>query len=88
MIEGQLRFDDFTSAKELVECNQCERYYINQCDGVKKGENKPCREFLATRKVNIPEEINALRKQIKSLRLSFILLDIALLIHIIGGWIV
>ena len=70
ILEKQSRFDDFTSAKELVECNQCERYYINQCDGVKKGENKPCREFLATRKVNIPEEINALREQISWLKIG------------------
>ena len=83
----QLRFDDFHEVKQTVECNNCERYYVNQCDGVNKGENKPCREFLAVRNVNIPEELESLRERVNSLNAYVILLGITLLIHIVGGWI-
>lgn len=49
------RFDDWSDVKD---CNDCERYYVSQCDGVQEGQNRPCREFLATRRGNLYREIH------------------------------
>ena len=69
-----------------VECEQCERWWLNQCDGCRdsvKGSKTPCNSFLATRSVIIPEQINALKKEIKWLKTALIFLSgIVLLIAI------
>jgi len=54
-----------------VDCNQCERYYLNQCDGAKcsnKVQKVPCNSFLATRSVVIPKQIEKLNKSVKRLK--------------------
>ena len=70
-------FDDFPT----VDCNKCERYYLNQCDGVAKGVQKPCRTFLATRSESIPAEIKSLRKALRGLEWSVVLIAVWCLIH-------
>jgi hypothetical protein len=76
-----------------VDCNECQRYWDNSCDGCKdtlKGSKMPCNSFLATRSVIIPQEIKALKKDIKWLKTALtILTGIVLLMAIsdvIGGW--
>lgn len=69
-LEKQSVFDDYQEVKQLKDCNNCERYYINQCDGVKKGTEKSCNQFLAVRGINIPEELDALREQISWLKIG------------------
>lgn len=57
-------FDDFPT----VDCNECERWWTNQCDGAKsssKGSKMPCNSFLATRSVVIPKEIERLKRAFK-----------------------
>ena len=82
------RFEDW----EEVDCNECERYWLNQCDGAKtlgKGSNLPCTSFLATRKVVIPLQIKALQNENKSVTKCIVLLSlielIHILIHLFGG---
>ena len=61
MTENNKRFEDWIE----VECNNCERYWINQCDGAKPPLNRsrmPCNSFLATRGTNIPLQIKSLKK--------------------------
>ena len=54
-------FDDFPA----VDCNECESWWLNQCDGVKEGSTKPCTAFKATRRVNIPLQIESLTSALK-----------------------
>lgn len=57
------RFDDFTFS--TVDCNNCESWWLNQCDGANKGSQKLCTAFVAVRRVNIPSEIERLRERVK-----------------------
>ena len=73
-------FDDFPT----IDCNECEHYYTNACDGVSEGLERPCKTFLATRRVNIPLEINSLKNDFKRLVIAFHILGAGLLLHLIG----
>lgn len=82
------RFEDW----EQVDCNECERYWLNQCDGAKthgKGSKMPCTSFLATRNVVIPLQIKSLQNANKRMRAGVLLLTVAQIIHcvlhLIGG---
>lgn len=82
------RFEDW---KE-VSCNECERWWLNQCDGAKthgKGSKMPCTSFLATRRVVIPLQIKSLQKANTRMRVCIILLVVAQILHcvfhFIGG---
>lgn len=91
MSDTPKRFDEW----EEVDCNQCERYWLNQCDGVtprkthEKGSKMPCSSFLATRKVVIPLKLKEQEKAITRLRVCVSLLSVAILLlavsQIIGG---
>lgn len=63
-------FDDFPK----VNCNGCEHYYTNSCDGVPEGSEKLCKSFIATRDISIPEELESLKKRMKSLEIGWIIL--------------
>lgn len=56
-------FDDFPT----VDCNECELYYLNQCDGVHKAQKRSCTTFKATRGIDIPKEIKWLKTRLKRL---------------------
>lgn len=58
------RFDEWD---EIVDCNDCQHYYDNTCDGVSKGSTRLCKQFKAVRGINMPEEIKSLRNGLKSL---------------------
>ena len=84
-MEDKKIFSDF----EQVDCNDCSHYWDDSCGGVKKGTEKRCTAFLATRKVDIPLEIKALRERVKWLRISGLLVNIVVVIHLIThilGW--
>lgn len=56
-----------------VECEQCERWWLNQCDGCRDGVNgskTPCNSFLATRSVIIPQQINDLKRCVFGLKIA------------------
>ena len=55
------RFDEW----EEVDCNSCEKYYLNQCDGVQKAQKRSCTSFKATRGIVIPQEIKWLKTRLK-----------------------
>lgn len=73
-------FDDFPT----VDCNECESWWLNQCDGVTEGPQKLCTAFKAVRRVNIPSEIERLRSALKCLTGSIIILYFVMLFHIIA----
>lgn len=60
-----------------IECVDCERWWLNQCDGCKdsvKGSKTPCNSFLATRKVTIPQDIKELQNAVKTLKTAVAIL--------------
>lgn len=69
-----------------VECNECERYWLNQCDGAKcsnKAQKVPCNSFLATRGVVIPKQIEQLNKEVFWLKLGIGILAIVDIMNMI-----
>jgi hypothetical protein len=80
------RFEEWTCK---VDCNECERWWTNQCDGVFQGSEKPCKSFLATRRIVIPARVKSLEKRVKRLETWFIALDVLIIlisIAILVGW--
>lgn len=82
------RFEEWNT----VDCNNCELYWLNQCDGVKctqKGSVMPCKSFLATRSVIIPQQINEVHKSIQKLRVCMVIMGATIVLNIIFnivGW--
>lgn len=77
------RFEDW----EEVDCNECERYWLNQCDGAKthgKGSKLTCTSFLATRNIVIPEQIKSLQRANTRTMVCLILLAIGMILHCLG----
>lgn len=72
-------FEDFPT----VDCNECELYWINQCDGVQKAQKRSCTTFKATRSVVIPEEIKWLKTRLKRLTRALVILGVTELLTII-----
>lgn len=59
-----------------VDCNDCEKYWLNQCDGVCKARERQCTAFKATRSVVIPEQIKSLKKRLKWLTRALAVLGV------------
>lgn len=74
-----------------VDCNECQRYWDNSCDGCKdalKGSKMPCNSFLATRSVIIPQQIEQLKTTINGLKTAILILALCvgmLALMVIGG---
>jgi hypothetical protein len=79
-MDDSKRFDEWTQ----IECNECTRWWDSSCDGVKKGQKRPCNAFLATRKVSIPKQIEKLENDTKFLKRSVLLLSIYSLVQSIS----
>lgn len=78
-MEDKKIFDDFPEAN----CNQCEPYWTNQCDGASKGSERVCTGFKPVRSVKIPEEIKSLRNNLKWVYRCLILQGLWIIIHIL-----
>lgn len=74
-------FDDFPK----VDCNDCENYYTNACDGALQGSERQCKTFLATRNVNIPRRLSVLEKDVKAYSVHIILIYILLVLTFISN---
>lgn len=68
-------FDDYQ-----VNCNECERYWNDQCDSVPVGKTKQCKSFVATRNVNIPTQLGKLKNELMVQRIAILVLGIGLLL--------
>lgn len=84
---NQKIFEDYD-----VDCLDCRHYWADTCDGVPKGEIRPCTSFRATRSVDIPSQIKALKNEIKGLKkqmvgflVTFIIFALHLLVHLVLG---
>lgn len=58
-MEDKKIFDEYQ-----VECEGCQHYWNDTCDGVKQGSQKACTSFIATKRTNIPEQIKNLEKRL------------------------
>jgi hypothetical protein len=74
--QKQKVFDDF---KE-VDCEECESWQLNQCDGVHVGSQRSCTAYKAVRRLNTPQQIKALQKGYDELRTACNLQWIALIL--------
>lgn len=70
--------------EEYVDCNNCEHYHDNTCDGVTVGSERRCTAFKATRREDIPEQIKSLREDIKTLETIVMFLSVAVILTGIG----
>lgn len=79
------RFDDW---EDVVDCNECQRYYDNSCDGTKVGYKKKCNSFVATRSSDLPARLSNLEARHRELRTSHLLLEFAFsaLVAVILYW--
>jgi hypothetical protein len=77
----ETRFDDWTEVKE---CSNCQRWWNDQCDGTLQGSVRPCKQFLATRNVKIPEELSKLKRAVKGLIWAVTFILVSLLLHYLG----
>ena len=50
-------FDDFPT----VDCNDCQHYWLDRCDGAKPQAGTRCREFNAVRGIDIPLQIKSIK---------------------------
>ncbi len=57
------RFSEWDDCQE-VNCNQCDNWWTNQCDGVPKAQIRHCTSFKATRDIVIPQEIKRLKTRL------------------------
>ena len=72
-------FDDYN-----VECSECQKYWLDQCDGAKPNTTRQCNSYVATKKVDIPQKIVKLEDKVKSLTLLTVFTSIILLFHLLG----
>lgn len=49
----------------IVDCNRCQHYYQNNCDGVKPTTTKKCRDFIATRNYDLETNFEQLEAHIQ-----------------------
>ena len=80
-MEDKKIFDDFPR----VDCNDCSHYWDDSCEGVPQGSEKRCTAFLATKRVDIPEQIKTLRNDIKWVYMACFVETILLLLAIGSG---
>ena len=69
-------FDDFPT----VDCEECEHWQINRCDGHSVGTESSCTAFKVVRRLNTPQEIKALQKGYKDLTRASLINSIAIIL--------
>ena len=72
-------FDDFPT----VDCEECEHWQINRCDGISVGSERSCTAYKAVRRLNTPLEIKALQKGYKDLTRASIINSAAIILLVL-----
>lgn len=80
--KSHFRFDEWEEITS-VDCNDCKRYYDETCDGAPQGPQRLCKAFLATRRVDLPEQIKSCQNGLKSLTDDVVTLRFAVAIEFI-----
>lgn len=79
MVENPKRFEDWPK----VDCNDCQNYWNDTCDGVPQGSERSCNSYKATRSIVIPAKIKRLEERADNLRVGGILTSVCLLLHLL-----
>lgn len=58
------KFDDWSDLPTR-DCNECEEYWLNRCDGAKKGKETICYAYKAVKRKDIPKQIKKLDTMLK-----------------------
>lgn len=69
-------FDDFPT----VDCEECEHWQLNKCDGTPVGSERSCTAYKAIRRLNTPYEIKMLQKGYKDLTRASIINSIGIIL--------
>ena len=64
-------FDDY-----YVDCNECQHYWNDTCDGVPSNKERACSSYIATKKVDLPNKIMLLERKVKNLQATQTLFSI------------
>ena len=71
-------FDDYTE----VNCNNCQQYWYDLCDGVPEDGSRPCTSYVATRNSDIPKKIEVLQKRVDRLENSLIVTNLIIVVYL------
>ena len=74
-------FDDY-----LVDCNECQSYWLDQCDGAKVGSQKACTAFKAVRRTDLPEQIENLEKRLVRAETGFLIIGALVVLIEVLEW--
>lgn len=68
-----------------VDCNNCESYWTDQCDGVScsSKDGKRCTAYRAIRRVNIPEQIDKLKRNFDRIEKFTMFMTILFMLHLL-----
>lgn len=66
-----------------VDCNDCQAYWLNQCDGANHHTTK-CVSYIPTKRVDIPVKIQALEHKVNALIRGVVALSIGVILLSIG----
>lgn len=64
-------FDDYE-----VECNDCQHYWDDTCDGVPIAKKRNCTSFIATRTTDIPLQITFVNKKVDRLKIAIAIVGV------------
>lgn len=64
-------FDDYE-----VECNDCQHYWDDTCDGVPIGTKRKCDSFIATRTTDIPLQLSFVKKKVDRLKIAIAIVGV------------
>lgn len=79
MDESKKRFEEW----KRVECEDCDHWWNDSCDGVTEGVERRCTAFKATRRVVLPAKIEAVEKALEGLKRDLLIL--AILVGVLFG---
>ena len=65
-----------------VDCNNCDEWWRNRCDGVYRGQERPCTAFKASRSISIPLKIKSLQSRLKWLTGALVGLTVVQAVHV------
>jgi hypothetical protein len=63
-----------------VDCNDCEAYWLNQCDGVSCNSVRKCVSYIPTKRVDIPNKIQVLERRVNTLDRMVMILSITMIL--------
>ena len=69
--------------ESYVDCNQCQNYWNDSCDGTPTHQIRPCTAFKATRHTDIPLQLERLSMKLKQSERHILWVNLILLLHLL-----